>query len=49
MNDSQLERTPQAKVYETPAVVYEAPLEVRAGTPQGVNPLDPAGLFNQGK
>jgi hypothetical protein len=34
--------------YETPAVVYEAALEVRAGSPLGVPPLlgltDPAGL-----
>jgi hypothetical protein len=26
--------------YEAPAVVYEACLEVRAGTPISVNPLD---------
>ena len=26
--------------YEPPAVIYEARLEVRAGTPIGINPLD---------
>jgi hypothetical protein len=26
--------------YEAPAVIYEAQMEVRAGTPVGVNPLD---------
>lgn len=31
----------ERKPYETPAVVYEATLEVRAGTPLGIpDPLD---------
>jgi hypothetical protein len=35
--------------YEPPAIIYEAPLEVRAGTPFAlVDPLDPAGLGKQG-
>ena len=30
--------------YETPAIVYESDLEVRAGTPLGLpDPLDPNG------
>jgi hypothetical protein len=50
MNDPQFDRTPQSKVYETPAVIYEAPLEVRAGTPFGlVDTSDPAGLFKKSK
>lgn len=32
--------------YTPPAVTYEAPLEVRAGTPVGVDPL--AGLWEDG-
>ena len=50
MNDPQFERTPEPKVYVTPAVVYEAPLEVRAGSPLSMpDPSDPAGLFKKGK
>jgi hypothetical protein len=30
----------KSRSYEAPAVVYEAHLEVRAGTPLGVTPLD---------
>ena len=32
-------QTTDRKPYETPAVVYEAPLEVRAGSPLGIDPL----------
>ena len=40
------------KPYQTPAVVYEAPLEVRAGSPLGKRFLipdltDPAGLWKK--
>ena len=36
----------ERKPYESPAVVYEAPLEVRAGSPLGPSPLDPFGTGN---
>ncbi len=39
----------ERKVYEAPAVVYEAPLEVRAGSPLGVSPMDPGDLFGTGQ
>ena len=33
------------ETYETPAVVYESELEVRAGSPLGLpDPLDPLGM-----
>jgi hypothetical protein len=35
------------KPYEPPAVVYEATLDVRAGSPQGIP--DPLDLFGSGK
>jgi hypothetical protein len=35
----------EAQPYEAPAIVYEATLEVRAGTPLGLpDPRDPLGL-----
>lgn len=35
---------PARKPYETPEVVYESSLEVRAGSPLGIpDPLDPTG------
>ncbi len=38
---------PEVRVYEQPAVIYEAELEVRAGSPVGIpNPLD---LFATGE
>lgn len=37
------------KPYESPAVVYEAPLEVRAGSPLGISPIDPLDLFGAEK
>jgi hypothetical protein len=30
----------ERRPYEAPAVIYETQLEVRAGTPVGVDPLD---------
>jgi hypothetical protein len=36
----------ERKPYEAPAVIYETQLEVRAGSPLGVDPLD---LFGTGK
>ncbi len=42
-----MENTQDRQVYEQPAVVYEAELEVRAGSPVGIpNPLD---LFGEQK
>lgn len=38
---------PERNPYETPAVVYEASLEVRAGSPWGVP--DPLDLFGTEK
>lgn len=39
-----MEQKQDRKPYEQPAVVYEADLEVRAGTPLGLpDPLDPLG------
>ena len=40
---------PERAAYEPPAVIYEAPLEVRAGSPLGIIPdvlADPLGLPN---
>lgn len=37
------------KVYEQPAVVYESDLEVRAGSPLGISPMDPLDLLGDGK
>lgn len=39
----------ERKVYEAPAVVYEAPLEVRAGSPLGISPMNPADLLGAGQ
>ncbi|MDH7487675.1 MAG: hypothetical protein QHJ81_15565 [Anaerolineae bacterium] len=43
----QTTETPPKKPYEKPRVVYEAQLEVRAGSPLGVppNPFDLGGMF----
>ncbi len=45
------EPKPERQPYEAPAVVFETPLEVRAGSPLGIPPLpdwaDPAGLAKQ--
>jgi len=43
---------PDRKPYHTPAIIYEAPLEVRAGSPLGKRFLipdltDPAGLWKK--
>ena len=38
--------SPERKPYEAPAVIYETQLEVRAGTPEGIDPLD---LFGTGE
>jgi hypothetical protein len=53
------ELEPERRRYEAPAVLYEAPLEVRAGTPLSprqdslvdplADPLDPAGLWRPRK
>lgn len=41
-----MEQTQEQSLYEQPAVIYEAELEVRAGSPVGIpNPLD---LFGTG-
>jgi hypothetical protein len=37
------------ETYVTPAVVYEASLEVRAGTPLDSVPNDPLNLFGTGE
>lgn len=37
----------ERKPYESPTVVYEAPLEVRAGSPIGIDPLDLFGTEKQ--
>ncbi len=52
MENQQTEPRQERKPYEAPAVVFEAALEVRAGTPLGIPNLlgdltDPAGLNKQ--
>lgn len=42
-----MEQNQDRKVYEPPAVVYEAKLEVRAGSPFGIP--DPLDLFDDQK
>lgn len=42
-----MEQKQDRKPYEQPAVVYEAALEVRAGTPMGIP--DPLDLFGANK
>jgi len=48
MEHQQPKSEPERAAYEPPAVVYEAALEARAGSPTGILPLldltDPAGL-----
>ena len=48
MEHQQSKPEPERQPYEAPAVVYEAPLEVRAGTPLGLPAIldltDPAKL-----
>lgn len=45
--DTVKQLNPDRKAYETPAVVYEASLEVRAGSPLGIP--DPLDLFGTQK
>jgi hypothetical protein len=52
MEHQQTEPKQERQPYEPPAVVYEAALEVRAGTPLGKSPLlpnltDPAKLWKK--
>jgi hypothetical protein len=54
MKNRKSEPTPgqNRKPYHTPAIIYEAPLEVRAGSPLGKRFLipdltDPAGLWKK--
>jgi hypothetical protein len=54
MEHQQTEPRQESKPYEPPAVVYEAALEVRAGTPLRIFDAlkkqalpDPAGLYKQ--
>jgi|GEM_PF-6568077 len=51
MDNVELEPKPTRKPYEAPAIVYEAPLEVRAGSPLSIeahpDPEDPEWIYTQ--